>query len=104
MILSKKVKHEVIESRTPYRVSTECELKLNGQVMDEADEFKYLSSFLRNHESMEGEIRENITRDESSGILWMCNERYNSVHAIQGTTRVTLSVSERSYQRCLYDE
>ncbi len=47
----------------PYRVGIECEKKcskiiLNGEAMDEVNEFKYLGSVMCKHGGTEGETRE----------------------------------------------
>ncbi len=46
----------------PYRVGTECEqeckITLNGEEMEEVNEFKYLGSVMCKHDGTEGETRE----------------------------------------------
>ncbi len=55
-------KWDVIEFGIAYRVRTEfkkqCEIKLNGQIMEEVNEFKYLGSILCRHKSVEEEVQE----------------------------------------------
>lgn len=55
-------KSEVANFDCPYRLKVECpkecNIKLNGERMEEVNEFKYLGSILCKHGSMEGETRE----------------------------------------------
>jgi len=55
-------KSEVIEFADQYRMRVEsqkqCKIMMNGQIMEEVNEFKYRGSVLWKYGSMEGEIRE----------------------------------------------
>ncbi len=61
-MVSEKRKSEVIEFANQYRMRAEnqrqCKIRMNGQIMEEVNEFKYLGSILCKYGSMEGEIRE----------------------------------------------
>ncbi len=53
---------EVVDFVCPYRVGIEnereCKIYLNGEEMEEVNEFKYLGSVMGKHDGTEGEIRE----------------------------------------------
>jgi len=55
-------KSEVIEFADQYRMRLEsqkqCKIMMNGQIMKEVNEFKYLGFLLCKYGSMEGEIRD----------------------------------------------
>ncbi len=57
----KKRKSEVIEFANQYRMRAknqrQCKIRMNEQLMEEVNEFKYLGSICK-YGSMEGEIRE----------------------------------------------
>ncbi len=61
MVFDKR-KSEVIEFADQYRKRVEnqkqCKAKMNGQIMEEVNEFKYLGSILCQYRSMQGETRE----------------------------------------------
>ncbi len=56
----------VIEFASQYRMRAEnqrqCKIRMNGQIMEEVNEFKYLGSILCKYGSMDGEIRERATQ------------------------------------------
>ncbi len=57
-----RCKSEVVDFVCPYRVRVECpkecEIRLNGEKMEEVHEFKYLGLIRCKHGSIEGETRE----------------------------------------------
>lgn len=62
VLVFERNKNEVVNFNCSYRVKVECpkecNIKLNGEKMEEVNEFKYLGSNLCKHGSMEGETRE----------------------------------------------
>ncbi len=63
----KKRKSEVTEFANQYRMRAknqrQCKIRMNGQIMEEVNEFKYLGFFFYKYGSMEGEIRERAIHD-----------------------------------------
>ncbi len=61
-MVCERSRSEVEDFVCPYRVGIECEKEckiiLNGEEMEEVNEFKYLGSVMCKHGGMEGEIRE----------------------------------------------
>ena len=62
VMVFERSKSEVIDFKCPYRVRVECpkecKIELNGEQMEEVQEFKYLGTTLCKHGSAEGETRE----------------------------------------------
>ncbi len=61
-MVCERSRSEVVDLVCPYRVGIECEKEckiiLNGEEMEEVNEFKYLGSFMCKHGGTEGETRE----------------------------------------------
>lgn len=57
----------------PCRVKSVCQkqcvIKINGQIIEEVNDFKYFGFILCKHGSMEKETRESFTRKESVRII-----------------------------------
>ena len=62
VMVFERSKSEVVDFACPYRIRVECpkecKIRLNGEQMEEVQEFKYLGSILCKHGSMDGETRE----------------------------------------------
>ncbi len=68
---------EVVDFVCPYRVGTECEKErkiiLNGEKMEEVNEFKYLGSVMCKQSGTEGETRERALQGRKVvGSLVVC--------------------------------
>ncbi len=62
VMVCERSRSEVVDFVCPYRVEIECEKEckiiLNGEEMEEVNEFKYLGSVMGKHGDTEGETRE----------------------------------------------
>ncbi len=67
VMICKQSRSEVVDFVCPYRVGIECEkdykITLNGEEIEEVNEFKYLRSVMGKHGSTEGETRERTLQE-----------------------------------------
>ncbi len=78
VIVFEREMRDIIEFESPYRLRTECEkqceIKWNGQIIEEVNQFKYLGLILWKHGSMEGEIQEKVYQFRKSSRIFGLND------------------------------
>ncbi len=90
----------------PYRVGIECEKEckiiLNGEEMEEVNEFKYLGSVMCKHSGTEGEARERAFNARKKGGRvfgtyheWQKCEHGGEMHGKRGRRRSSSSSKRR---------
>ena len=90
VIVFERSRSEVVDFECPYRVRVECpkelDIRLNGEIMEEVDEFKYLGSILCKYGSMEGETRERAVQGRKvvGSLGRMMKERTVSMEVKKG--------------------